>query len=821
MALNRKLEYIQARVSGLWRTFDPDMGAVNCFVKTDSGRSLGLTGSVDPKKLRLSYGDRIVFAGYVSHYFQNSPVYTAKCIDRYRPSQEVISHLTRSSGPHVSLKTANALVNSTGLPGYFALLKLTCEPDIIDTIQNLQPAERDALLLESTRLKTGVSKIMLTFNGLTPQQAQDIFDVYGDQSVSVLTANFYQAAFDVEKPWARSFTSLDAIAQQNGVQLSQRIYAAVRHTICFALRDAGDISFCLADIPWIDYVVNVVNASCLGYNAVDRNAVINAVRTNRQHFSVLNIAGREFCYPIENAMAEQKLTRWVVERAKQPPLFPGTAMDIQRMIQEYEELTGYILDGGQIMAVTNSLLKPVCVITGGPGSGKTHVMGCIIYVWTKAWKDHDAAKAGKKMTKQPERNLDASQCVLTAPTGKAVKRMRQSMTDVVHKVMQAEMSRAAKDPLNPISRIKIDAQDILDRVGNPATVASLLLRDDEMSKYSGLIIVDEATMVGLTSASKLVGLLKNCQVIFMGDVDQLPSIDPGNVFYDLCSVDRFSQQAGNKNPVSVVRLTGNYRSKGAWILTENNKKLRTGTPIKDVDLTSPAFQVHDHGYNERAAVNDILAQYKQALSNHYAPEDIKVIAATRKGDAGVQMLNARLQDLCNPETAKPARPDLNGFIKTKGAPVEGLPKYSPAFRVGDRVIQTKNDQSLNVMNGDTGIITGYRRAKNASWRMTVEFDEGVTIHYREDSVDGLDLGYATTVHKAQGTEAPIVIFSAQPKLLQCSPLFATRNLIYTALTRASEQVSVTGSLEAAEFCVKNKLPLRRSLLGYRIATQTI
>lgn len=787
------VDFFMGTVRGLWKNARPSAGHVGCFFDTGIS-TIGLTGDVNPVRVSTNKGARLVVGGIYDRDFSGTPVYKIVLAEPVMPKRRLVERLTDLS---ISKKAAEAVVNEWGFMSY---VRLMLEPkDTLLQVAVLSEKEKKAVLKIVERVDGqgfGAMRVMSVFQGFKPEQAQDVYRAYEEQFEAKLRDNFYRLLYELDARWAKRFTTVDAIALANGVAPDSpvRIQEAVRYSVTSELTKSGDTSFCLDDKGIMDKLLFAVNTRCLKTVYLSHQT-FEQILTQSQHFVVDKYQGYRVCYPAGFYDAEVFLSENIPARSSQSSRYPGTVSDVRQYIAEYEDITGNQLDTDQYFAVLNALLKPFYIITGGPGSGKTHMLGCILYVWCRTCEAKSVL-------------LDDSSFCLLAPTGKAMKRMESMLNKLC-----ADMDAAVEDEDDKKSLSSF----VNSRVESVSTVASFLMRRDNLS--GSLIILDEASMVGLTDMAALFRFrsFSEPQIILVGDVDQLPSISPGRVFQDLCEAGEFCQKYKSANPVPYQRLTGNYRSKGAWTMTENNKSVMRGVPFAQMDTSTPSFQFYGFAQENDAYVNKIVELYQYWMSRHYDVADIRVLAAMNKYEAGVDALNLKLQDALNPLCQSP-NPVLHGSSKEysdKGFEIPFLFADGCKVRVGDRVVQLENNYEYNLMNGDVGTVMAFVDNPVRS-SILIHLDDGRDVRVDDTAFSCLALGYATTVHKAQGSEYPVVIFSAQIGLAYMNSDFPSRNLLYTAWTRAKEALAIVGSGLSVQKCIDTPVRRRNSLLMNRI-----
>lgn len=404
----------------------------------------------------------------------------------------------------------------------------------------------------------------------------------------------------------------------------------------------------------------------------------------------------------------------------------------------------------QKRAICQAASNGVFILTGGPGTGKTTVVRAIIRVF-------DAM---------------GLRIALAAPTGRAAKRMSQSASEeakTVHRLL--EMEYGAEDKL----RFRKNENDQLE--------------DD-------VIIIDEASMLDLMLTDALLKAIKpGARLILIGDVNQLPPVGAGHVFDDIIKSDRFA----------TVELTHIFRQAQESLIVTNAHAVNHGEYMNLESKSGDFFFLPRQEDAQTAAT--IAELCKKRLPKSYGLtvfDGIQVITPSRKGDAGTEMLNSALQSVINPPARGKAEKKVRDFT----------------LREGDKVMQIKNNydiewnkngtQGFGIFNGDIGVI---KKIDLSEELITVDFEDKIC-EYDYTMLDELELAYAITVHKSQGSEYPIVIMP----LYRYTPKLLTRNLLYTAITRAQSIVILVGNGEVAKAMVDNNRQTKR-YTGLRYALE--
>lgn len=417
---------------------------------------------------------------------------------------------------------------------------------------------------------------------------------------------------------------------------------------------------------------------------------------------------------------------------------------MEKRLRAVEEKEKIELDPLQHKAVIESIKHGLLILTGGPGTGKTTTINTMIQFFES----------------------EGLSILLAAPTGRAAKRMTEATgyeAQTIHRLLEVN--------------------------GNPEEESTGgFLRNRENPLEADVIIIDEMSMVDLNLMHALLSaVVQGTRLILVGDVDQLPSVGPGSVLKDIISSERFH----------VVTLTKIFRQAGESDIIMNAHKINAGEPVELNKKSRDFFFVKCDEAD--TIIGGIIALIQRKLPQYVQahPNEIQVMTPTRKGLLGVERMNVILQKYLNPADEKKTEREINGRL----------------FREGDKVMQIKNnyqleweictrfgltvDKGMGVFNGDMGVISEINEYKET---VEVEYDEGRKVKYGFDMLDELELAYAITVHKSQGSEYPAVILP----LLPGPKLLYNRNLLYTAVTRAKKCLTIIGSDTTFQEMIRNK-----------------
>lgn len=428
-------------------------------------------------------------------------------------------------------------------------------------------------------------------------------------------------------------------------------------------------------------------------------------------------------------------------------------INIEEEIKVVEKEDEISLANNQILAVKESINNGVTIITGGPGTGKTTTINTII----KIFENND------------------QKVVLCAPTGRAAKRMSETSNKeakTIHRLL--EMGFAT------------DSDELV------------FFKDEEDPIDADVIILDEASMVDIILMYNLLKAIKlGTRLLLVGDSDQLPSVGAGNVLKDII----------DSNVIKTVRLNEIFRQARESMIVVNAHKINNGEPLF-LNVKNKDFFFLRKNNNEEI-LNEIIGLVSERLPKFYKFDklkDIQVLTSMRKGDLGVNNLNIELQKYLNPPN--------------KYKQEEQFAKRT--FRVGDKVMQIRNnytkkwetedksDRGEGIYNGDIGYIFHIDKDKKTVF---VIFDKIKIASYKYDELDEIDHSFCTTIHKSQGSEFPVVVIP----IVWAPPMLLSRNLLYTAVTRAKKLVVLVGDVKYLEQMIKNnRINDRYSNLSYKL-----
>lgn len=576
--------------------------------------------------------------------------------------------------------------------------------------------------------------IFLQQYGISTTLAVKIYNTYGQEVYSILKENPYRMADDVD---GVGFRTADEIASRVGIRTDSDF--RIRSGIQYALLQASNEGNTYLPMPELTQRASALLEIEPEYIekhymnlAMDRKIIM------RQVEDVTQIYASAFFYMEANAATMIK---------NLDASFDVPDIEIEARLRQIEKQTKMDLDEHQVEAVKEAVRNGVLVITGGPGTGKTTTINTIIKYFESEGMD----------------------IFLAAPTGRAAKRMSETTgfeARTIHRML--ELNGGVE--------------------GNAG-----FERNEQNPLETDVIIIDEMSMVDISLMySLLKAIVAGTRLILVGDVNQLPSVGPGNVLKDIIDSGLFH----------TVMLTKIFRQASTSDIIVNAHKINRGEPV-ELDNKSMDFFFLKR-YDADKIINVTLQLILQKLPKFVGASmmDIQVLTPMRKGLLGVERLNTVLQMYLNP-------PDKRKKEKEHGTTL---------FREGDKVMQIKNnyqleweirskyglciDKGTGVFNGDTGII---EEINDFAETVTVCFDEGRMVEYPYKLLEELELAYAVTIHKSQGSEYPAVVIP----LLSGPRMLMNRNLLYTAVTRAKKCVTIVGNDTTFEQMIANNSQLKR------------
>lgn len=607
---------------------------------------------------------------------------------------------------------------------------------------------------EAFALHREFARVSMTLQqyGITASQTLKLYEAYGADTVETVLENPYRLADDI---FGIGFKKADAIAAKIGIAPDDafRIRGGIRFTLSWF---AGEGNTYLPEAELSEKAGSLLDQPReLIASHLEQMAFFGDV-----HIDL--IEGQRVVYLAAYYMAEQNVAgklRSLVNADLKP--IQGSP---EALIERTEKATGIILSEQQKRAVMNCLGEGVSVITGGPGTGKTTIINTIINI---------LEDSGLKTA-------------IAAPTGRAAKRITETSgheASTIHRLLEYSFYEGEK--------------------------GSFGRNADNPLEYDA-VVVDEASMIDLMLMNALVNaILPGSRFIIVGDDDQLPSVGAGNVLRDIITSEY----------VHCTKLKEIFRQAGESMIVVNAHRINHGEYPDCNSKGKDFFLLRRKGEKEMlATIKDLCLRrlpeyYGDLVEGGLNPvRDIQVLTPVRKGTLGCINLNKELQQILNPQT-------FDDF----GDPEKAEKTYGDKlFREGDKVMQIRNNYELEwknredftdgegIFNGDVGFIQTIDHEFN---EMSVVFDDVRFVKYNFSQLDEIELAYAVTVHKSQGSEFPIVVMP----MSWFPPVLATRNLLYTGVTRGKEVVVLVGSEDKMNGMVdNNRISQRYSGLAWRL-----
>ncbi|MBK8893147.1 MAG: ATP-dependent RecD-like DNA helicase [Propionivibrio sp.] len=568
--------------------------------------------------------------------------------------------------------------------------------------------------------------VFLHANGVSTSRAVRIFRTYGQEAIDIVTENPYRLAQDIR---GIGFLTADTIAQKIGIARESPLRAQAG--ISYALSEASGQGHC--GLPYAELVPLAVKLLGIPESIIE-TAIAQEIADEVLFPDTVESQPCVFLAPLYSA--EQSITAQIRRLKTEVTTLP--AFDAEKAIPWVEQKLTIELAGSQKAAIRLALTSKLLVITGGPGVGKTTLINSILTIL--------AVKGVKPL--------------LCAPTGRAAKRLSESTgleAKTIHRLLEV-------DPSNGQFKRNADNPLVCD-----------------------LLVADECSMIDVPLANQLLkAVATSTAVILVGDVDQLPSVGPGQFLSDLI----------DSGAVPVVRLTEVFRQAASSRIVRSAHQINRG-----IVPSLPEKGEASDFYFIAADEPEVIAQTVVDLVQTRLPKkfkvdpvrDIQVLCPMNRGITGARGINQALQAALNPPGE------------------HSIDKFGNRFSVGDKVMQIENNYDRDVFNGDIGFVTAIDQDDE---ELAVEFD-GRLVSYPFGELDELVLCYATTIHKSQGSEYPVVVIPISTQHY----MMLKRNLIYTGITRGKTLVVLVGQKRALAMAVKGKqVDKRWSKLKERLLT---
>ncbi len=690
----------------------------------------------------IAEGDGVTVYGRWVHNPKYGRQFSVERYERVLPADvnAILRYLSSRAIKGIGPRMAQKIVDEFGEDTFDVMEN---HPDWLAQIPGISKKKAEEIA-EDFKKKSGIRSAMLFFRDyFGAALTMRIYRRYGSGAVDRAKQNPYVLCDEIE---GIGFEKADHMARELGLSTdsAERLQSGIAYVLRSNARQNGHV--CLPEDKLL-----ATSAALLGGREEQMNEAL-AVLLREGRLIRRRYEGVSYIYDHYSDECEQYIATKLslLDRLCAAVHAP----DVHAFIEREETSHGIAYATLQRKAIFHALESGVMILTGGPGTGKTTVVRALLHIF----KSMDMRVA------------------LTAPTGRAAKRLSESTSceaKTVHRLLEMEYGEAESER------------------------GAHFRRDEENLLEEDVIIIDEASMVGNGLFCSLLKAIKpGARVIIIGDADQLPSVEAGNVLRDLISSERFS----------TVCLTEIFRQAQMSLIVTNAHDINRGVmPRLDVKNNDFFFLHRDNNADIVYTVADL---YKNRLPRTYGPgtrEGIQVISPSRKGEGGTEHLNVLLQQALNPPSCEKREYHYRDKV----------------FREGDRVMQIKNNYDIpfertdgatgmGVFNGDIGEIV---RIDHGEECMEIRFDDR-TVLYDLTLLEELEHAYAITVHKSQGSEYPIVIIP----LYRAPYMLLTRHLFYTAVTRAQQMVILVGQEEVARTMVENhRQSMRYTGLSHRLA----
>ncbi len=580
--------------------------------------------------------------------------------------------------------------------------------------------------------------------GISPNQCGKIYKRFGSDSIRVVRENPYVLTEEVS---GIGFKTADKIAKSLGIEENSafRIESGIKYVVN---------QFCSLGNTYMPREKLVKN--CLDTLGVTQQVIDEGIYSCALDGKIkVEIVEDESCvYTLPYYYCELGVTKKIIELTLNE--YEDVDIDVDSEIKAFETKRGVSFAESQKEAIKAAFVNGVEIITGGPGTGKTTIINCIAEIFDKA----------------------DMKILLGAPTGRAAKRMAEATgreAKTIHRLLEMGVG---------------DDEDDM-----------MFSRGENTPLECDVLIVDEASMIDIMLMNNLLKALPpGIRLIIVGDVDQLPSVGPGNVLRDFIE----------SGWLKVIRLKEIFRQAKESMIIVNAHRINAGEmPVINARENDFYFIKEDDQGKILSTLMDLLSKRLPSFNKNWDPnKNIQILSPMRKGILGISNLNTTIQEMLNPPAAGKQEKESKDTV----------------FRVGDKVMQTKNnyqlkwtrvsgqgeDEGVGIFNGDMGYIDDIDDDDNT---ITVIFDEERKVVYESMYIEEIDLAYAITIHKSQGSEFPVVIIPMFPG----PPMLMNRNLLYTGITRAKQMVVLVGSLKSLSSMVNNNRSFERySMLKWRI-----
>ena len=685
----------------------------------------------------LCEGEELVMTGEFTINPKYGRQFNAESAERKVPSDEFAlarylgGGLIKGVGP----VTAEAIVRKFGVK---TVQVIENTPHFLTQVKGISKAKAQDIGRAFSEVKRmQAAMLFLQKYEISLNLSLKIFNEYGDGTEKLLSENPYRLVEDIE---GVGFVTADKIAVKMGVEPESqyRLRAAIAYALDNSAAQNGNTY--LPEPLLTEMLSGVLRME------IDEDSYISAKKDLIIDKRIKQVEKEDYtgialnrCYAAEKSVASRLM--------KLQSGFTALKLDIERDISEYETRQGIEFAENQRRAVAAAVNDGLTVITGGPGTGKTTIIKCVISILSK----------------------QGCSTILCAPTGRAAKRLSLATgaeAKTIHRTLEFDFSKGG---------------------------AGGFVHNEKNPLDAGCVIVDEVSMVDVFLMSSLLKALRQgTRLVLVGDKDQLPSVGAGNVLADIL--------ASGKIPATYLDTIFRQAESSQIVVNAHNinKGLMPVLNRKDGDFF---FSQAD---DNQAALDTVLQMCTRRIPEflNIGAYAVQVLAPMKNGPCGIDNINAGLQSLINPPSTAKREITQDGAV----------------FRTGDKVMQTVNNYNiewtrgrriygetgLGVFNGDIGIIAEITEDRE----LLVEFEDEKLVKYARGDINQLTLAYAITVHKSQGCEFDVVVMP----VISGSYMILTRNLLYTAVTRAKKMCVLVGSRENIGRMVRNNYTAERYTL---------
>ena len=676
----------------------------------------------------LSEGESVRLRGTWGYHATFGKQFKAQLCERSMPSSsaDLLRYLSSGAVRGIGPATAKKIIERFGENSFDVLEN---HPERLADIKGISLKKaKDISKIFNEQFAVRQIMISLERFGMTTHECLEAYKLYGANAVDMIKANPYALCSDIV---GMGFERADAIASAlpEPPDRAYRVSAGIVHVVKYNLNNGHTC------VPRKKLIAP--SSGLLEADEDTIEAAIDAlVESGRLISQMMN--GKEFLFLPQIYSAEKLAAQRILVMTKFPP---AGRVTVEEDIEKIEKEENIHYESKQREAILTAANKGILILTGGPGTGKTTALNGILKLF----------------------ELDGIDVALTAPTGRAAKRMSEitgKEAKTIHRLLEVEWDKHDRPYFSRNARNPISA---------------------------GAVIVDELSMVDISLfASLLDALPLGCRLIMVGDSDQLPAVGAGSVLHDLIL----------SGVLPVVELKEVFRQAMQSRIVTNAHKIVSGQMPELHDKNNDFFFMKRNSAYDTAATVAELCTVRLPKAYSYSPiNDIQVLCPSRKGETGTVSLNKRLQAVINPPS--PEKKELQSG--------------SRIFREGDKVMQIKNNYNIiwtkdseegtGVFNGDIGTV---KKIDKANGYLAVWFDDKEAV-YSTDNLQELEHAYAITVHKSQGNEFNAVVIP----VMGVVPQLCYRNLLYTAVTRAKKLMVMVGSEKQIRDMVENNTRSKR------------